>query len=261
MAIAGSVPTTKIEALANELRFLKPRMADMQGRLDTLLIEIDGELQGAQSESEPVAATVVDVPAAAEAEAVTEAVVAEAAEVASEPALAEPEVEPAVEAIETPEVVGAGEIEAIVVTAPSAELVEAAQTDAIVVSSDEPAPIETADVPAPAEPIAETPAAVEAVASVDSVEPATHVAVWAEDIAPAETRGQNVVVLAEHRAIAGKRRGVIARTARWAVAMALLATIAAVAATGTGFAGNADLLIKSVCAIAGDGCSTAIRMP
>ena len=85
--------------------------------------------------------------------------------------------------------------------------------------------------------------------TVDSSEPVAPVEVWAEAVVPAveqvdtpaaELPGQNVVILAEHRAQAGKRRGVIARTARWAAAIALIATVAAVAAAGTGFAGNGE---------------------
>ena len=59
MAIAGlgngGICRTKIEALASELRLLKCGMADMQGRLDALLIEIGAELQAAPIESEPAA--------------------------------------------------------------------------------------------------------------------------------------------------------------------------------------------------------------
>ena len=89
---------------------------------------------------------------------------------------------------------------------------------------------------------------------------------WAEPAEPAdapaaELPGQNIIVLAEHRETSGKRRGVIAHTARWAAAIALIATVAAVAATGTGFAGNGELIIKSVCAIASEGCSLPLGMP
>ena len=42
-----SVPKTKFQALAGELRLLKSGMADMQGRLDALLIEIGTELEQA----------------------------------------------------------------------------------------------------------------------------------------------------------------------------------------------------------------------
>jgi hypothetical protein len=81
------------------------------------------------------------------------------------------------------------------------------------------------------------------------------------DTPAAELPSQNVVILAEHRPEPGKPRGVIARTMRWAAAIALIATVAAVAAAGTGFAGNGELLIKSVCAIAGEGCSITLGMP
>jgi hypothetical protein len=129
--------------------------------------------------------------------------------------------------------------------------------------------VETAEVAVSVETIAETPTLVDAIPTVASTELVAHVVVWAESAAPdteqvdtlaAELPGQNVVVLAGHRERAGKR-GVIARTARWAAAIALIATVAAVAATGTGFAGNGELLITSVCAIAGEGCSTVLGMP
>jgi hypothetical protein len=54
---------------------------------------------------------------------------------------------------------------------------------------------------------------------------------------------------------------VVARTARWAAAIALIATVAAVAAAGTGFAGHGELLIQSMCAVAGEGCSIPLGMP
>ena len=70
------------------------------------------------------------------------------------------------------------------------------------------------------------------------------------------------MVLAERRAEPRKGRSVIARTARWAAAIVLIVMAAAVAATGTGFAGNGELLtIKSVCAIAGETCSIVLGMP
>lgn len=204
MAIAGlgngGVPTTKIEALAGELRLLKCGLADMQGRLDALLVEIDAELQGAQSEGEPAVE-------------VTEVV----AEIASEPAIAE-----------------------------------------------------IAEVTVPAGPTVETQSVVDAIPTVDGSEPVAPVEVWAEAIVPAgeqidtpaaELPGQNIVVLDEHRAKTGKSRGVIGRTARWAAAIALIATVAAVAAAGTGFAGNGERLTKSLCAVAGEGCSITLGMP
>lgn len=202
MAMAGVVPTTKIEALAHELRLLKSGMADVQGRLDALLSEVDGELQGTQVESEPAMAEAADGDAA-------------------------PATEPDLFSL-------------------------------------------SVDVATPAEPIAETPSVIDAIPAVDSTEPVAHVEVWAEAVEPAaeqvdapvaETPGQNVVVLAEHRTEVGKRRGVIASTARWAATIALIATVAAVAAAGTGFAGHGELLIKSVCAVAGEGCSITLGMP
>ena len=78
----------------------------------------------------------------------------------------------------------------------------------------------------------------------------------------AATLADNVVVLAERRAEPRKGRSVIARTARWAAAIVLIVMAAAVAATGTGFAGNGELLtIKNVCAIAGETCSIVLGMP
>jgi hypothetical protein len=287
MAIAGlgngCIPATKIEALAHQLRFLISGMADLQGRLDTLLSEIDAELQQAQADSEPAAEVVVDVQAVAEAGVV--------AAVASEPVVAEvpaaPEAETVVEVMQVAEASEASEIEAVVVAEPIVELTEAAQSETIApvetadaaavleFSAIEPAAVETAvveiaEVIAPVEAVAETPTVVDAIPTVASTEPVAHVAVWAEPVAPAAEQidapaaklpGQNVVVLAEHRERAGKRRGVIARTARWAAAIALIATVAAVAATGTGFAGNGELILKNVCTIAGEGCSITLGMP
>jgi hypothetical protein len=129
---------------------------------------------------------------------------------------------------------------------------------------------EIAEVVAPVEPIAETPSVADAIPTGDSAEPVATVEVWSEAVEPATEQidtpaaqlpGQNVVVLAEHCQEAGKRRGVIAKTARWAAAIVLIATVAAVAAAGTGFAGNGELLIKSVCAVAGEGCSITLGMP
>ena len=56
----GSVPKTKFQALAGELRVLKSGMADMQGRLDALLIEIGTELEQACNDSEPTAEVLPD---------------------------------------------------------------------------------------------------------------------------------------------------------------------------------------------------------
>ena len=97
-----SVPKTKFQALAGELRLLKSGMADMQGRLDALLIEIGTELEQVRSDSEPTGevlpdrqdvedAVVVEVaPASAdaliEAEVAAEAItITEVAAVADEP--------------------------------------------------------------------------------------------------------------------------------------------------------------------------------
>jgi hypothetical protein len=249
MAIAGlgngGVSTTKIEALAGELRLLKCGMADMQGRLDALLIEIGAEAQAAQIESEPVAA-------------VHEAIDSEAT-FATETDLFSLSLD-----VTAP------------IAEPMVEAVEAAQTDAVEpveidhaaavleVAIIEPAQAEIVDAAAPAEPIAETPAVVDAIPTVSSTEPVTPVEVSAaehSDTPAAELPSQNVVLLAEHRVQAGKPRGVFARTMRWAAAIVLIATVAAVAAAGTGFAGNGELLIKSVCATAGEGCSTVLGTP
>jgi hypothetical protein len=260
MAIAGlgngGVPTTNIEALAGELRFLKSGMADLQGRLDALLSRLDGEPQGAQVESDAVAeVAVADLFAIEPAIAVAEVAV-EAAEVSEieTPAVAEAivaTVEPA-----QPEVIAPVEI-ADTATMPETAIIELAAL--------EPVAAEVASVAVPAEAVVET----TSVADAAPTEPVAAVEVWAEPVVPvaeqvdapaAELPGQSIVVLAEHREKVGARRGVIARTARWAAAIAMIATIAAVAATGTGFAANGDLLIKGVCAIAGEGCSTVLGM-
>jgi hypothetical protein len=266
MTIAGSVPTTKIEALAHELRFLKSGMADLQSRLNALLGDIEGELQPAQADSEPAEAMadlfMADEPAAAEMLAAPEAEVAVAAiEVAEAIEIETPVVaEPIVETVEAAEVTQA-ELVAPVAIAEVATMPEALAIERV--AAVERGVVETAEV----ETMAETPTVADAIPTVESSEPAVHVAVWAEPVLPheeapvAETPGQNVVVLAEHCQEAGKRRGVIAKTARWAAAIVLIATVAAVAAAGTGFAGNGELLIKSVCAVAGEGCSITLGMP
>jgi len=244
------------------LRFLKCGLADMQGRLDALLSEIGAELQQPQGEREPAAGLLADVPHAQE----TEAVAAIAIEPAIAETLAAPDAEIALEVIEVPAASEAVEIDAIVVAEPTVEVVEPAQAEAAV----EPVQAEIAEVAVAAEPTAQTQSVVDAIPTVDSSEPVVPVEVWSEAVVPAAAQvdaaaaqlpGRNVVVLAEHREKIGKRRGVIARTARWAAAIALIATVAAVAAAGTGFAGNGELLIKSVCAIAGDGCSVTLGMP
>ena len=273
MAIAGlgngGVPTTNIKALAGELRFLKCGLADMQGRLDALLSEIGAELQGVQGESEPAAEVLADLFATNQ--------VITVAEIASEPVMAEvpaaPETEVAVEAVEIEtRAVADAILETVEATQPEmiapVEIADAAT--AVEPTAVETAVVEIAEVAVPAETIADAPTLVDAIPTVDSTEPVASVEVWSEPVVPvaeqvdtpaAELPGQNVEVLAEHRAQVGKRRGVIARTARWAAAIALIATVAAVAAAGTGFAGNGELLIKSVCAIAGEGCSITLGMP
>ena len=259
MAIAGlgngGVPTTNIEALAGELRFLKCGLADMQGRLDALLSEIDGELQGAYGESEP-AAEVHETSDIDAAPAIEPDLFSLGADVATPTNGVEEPVVAVVEAAAQTETVAAVEIaDAATAVAPTAV---------------ETAVAEIAEVAVPAETIADAPRVADAIPTVDSTELVATVEVWSEPVVPvaeqvdtpaAELPGQNVVVLAEHRAQVGKRRGVIARTARWAAAIALIATVAAVAAAGTGFAGNGELLIKSVCAIAGEGCSITLGMP
>ena len=49
----GSVPMARMEAVVSELRLLKSGMADMQGRLEALLIEIGTELQHGRAEIAP----------------------------------------------------------------------------------------------------------------------------------------------------------------------------------------------------------------
>ena len=103
-------------------------------------------------------------------------------------------------------------------------------------------------------------AEIETTATDSEATPATSADLVAEPIAVeaqtadtpvAATLPDNVVVLAERRAEPRKGRSVIARTARWAAAIVLIVMAAAIAATGTGFAGNGEFLtIKDVCAIA-----------
>jgi len=269
MAIAGlgngGICRTKIEALASELRLLKCGMVDMQGRLDVLLIEIGAELQAAPIESEPAA----EVHEAADSEATfaTEMDlfslsldVTAPTNGVGEPA---PVAEPTMEAVEAAQTDAVEQVE----VAEAAVVPDAAVLEPTVV---EPVLVETTAVDAPAEPTAETLTVVDAIPTVNSIDQVAPVEVCAEAIVPAaeqvdtpagELPNQNVVILAEHRPEPGKPRGVIARTMRWAAAIVLIATVAAVAAAGTGFAGNGELLIKSVCAIAGEACSITLGMP
>jgi hypothetical protein len=268
-----SVPKTKFQALAGELRLLKSGMADMQGRLDALLIEIGTELEQVCKAGEPTAqvlpdrqdvedAVVVEVaPAIAdslpEAEAAAEAIsIAEVAAVADEPVteinpeqVAAGEVAP----IETDPIDTIEVIEATV--SPDVEIIDPTTAVAEVTRA------ETAEVVVPAEPVAETAETVQVAAIADSSEtaPTTMADVVAESAAALP---DNVVVLAERCAEPCKGRSVIARTARWAAAIVLIVMAAAIAATGTGFAGNGEFLtIKDVCAIASDVCSIVPGIP
>ncbi len=268
-----SVPKTKFQALAGELRLLKSGMADMQGRLDALLIEIGTELEQVRSDSEPTGevlpdrqdvedAVVVEVaPASAdaliEAEVAAEAItITEVAAVADEPAteinpeqVAAAEIAPTVtDPIDTIE-----SIEATV--SPDVEIIEPTTAVAEVTTA------ETAEVVVLAEPVAETVETAQVAATADSSEmaPTATTDAVAE---PATAMPDNVVVLAERRAEPRKGRGVVARTARWAAAIVLIVMAAAIAATGTGFAGNGEFLtIKDVCAIASDVCSIVPGIP
>ena len=246
-----SVPKTKFQALAGELRLWKSGMADMQGRLDALLIEIGTELEQVRNDSEPtgevlpdrqdVEDTVVVEVAPASAGSLPEA---EVAAVADEPVkeinqeqVAAAEVAPTeTDPIDTIEV-----IEATV--SPDVEIIEPTTAVAEVTTA------ETAEAVVLAEPVAET-AETAPTATADAV---------AE---PATATPDNVVVLADRRAESRKGRGVVARTARWAAAIVLIVMAAAIAATGTGFAGNGEFLtIKDVCAIASDVCSIVPGIP
>lgn len=267
-----SVPKTKFQALAGELRLLKSGMADMQGRLDALLIEIGTELEQVRNDSEPTSevlpdrldvedAVVVEVaPAIAdslpEAEVAAEAItITEVAAVADEPVteinpeqVAAAEVAP----IETDPIDTVEVIEATV--SPDVEIIEPTTAVAEVTTA------ETAEVVL-AEPVAETAEAAQVAAIADSGEtaPTATADVVAEPVAATP---DNVVVLAERRAEPRKGRSVIARTARWAAAIVLIVMAAAIAATGTGFAGNGEFLtVKDVCAIASDVCSIVPGIP
>jgi len=267
-----SVPKTKFQALAGELRLLKSGMADMQGRLDALLIEIGTELEQVRNDSEPTGevlpdrldvedAVVVEVaPAIAdslpEAEVAAEAItITEVAAVADEPVteinpeqVAAAEVAP----IETDPIDTIEVIEATV--SPDVEIIEPTTAVAEVTTA------ETAEVVL-AEPVAETAEAAQVAAIADSGEtaPTATADVVAEPVAATP---DNVVVLAERRAEPRKGRSVIARTARWAAAIVLIVMAAAIAATGTGFAGNGEFLtVKDVCAIASDVCSIVPGIP
>jgi hypothetical protein len=253
-----SVPKTKFQALAGELRLLKSGMADMQGRLDALLIEIGTELEQVRNDSEPTGEVLPDrqdvedtvvvevAPASAgspevAAEAIT---ITEVAAVADEPVteinpeqVAAAEVAP----IETDPIDTIEVIEATV--SPDVEIIEPTTAVAEVTTA------ETAEAVVLAEPVAET-AQTAPTATADAV---------AE---PATATPDNVVVLADRRAESRKGRGVVARTARWAAAIVLIVMAVAIAATGTGFAGNGEFLtIKDVCAIASDVCSIVPGIP
>jgi hypothetical protein len=287
-----SVPKTKFQALAGELRLLKSGMADMQGRLDALLVEIGTELEQVRKDSEPTAevlphrqnvenAVIIEV-ASAHADLPPEAEVAAEAIVIAESADAEADIAAQAESPElvTDETVssGADSNETIVATT-EATLVEAASpvmeietveaigiadtSVAIEVEAVEPVSptAEIADIAAPAELAAEGTVATETTAIDCEATPASADPV-AEPIAAEVTLPDNVVVLAERRAAPRKGRSVIARTARWAAAIVLIVMAAAIAATGTGFAGNGEFLtIKDVCAIAADVCSIVPGIP
>jgi len=265
-----SVPKTKFQALAGELRLLKSGMADMQGRLDALLIEIGTELEQVRNDSEPTSEVLPDrldvedpvvvevAPAIAdslpEAEVAAEAItITEVAAVADEPVTEiNPEQVAAAAPIETDPIDTVEVIEATV--SPDVEIIEPATAVAEVTTA------ETAEVVL-AEPVAETAEAAQVAAIADSGEtaPTATADVVAEPVAATP---DNVVVLAERRAEPRKGRSVIARTARWAAAIVLIVMAAAIAATGTGFAGNGEFLtVKDVCAIASDVCSIVPGIP
>ena len=267
-----SVPKTKFQALAGELRLLKSGMADMHSRLDALLIEIGTEFEQACKAGEPTAEVLPDR------QDVEDAVVVEIA-----PAIAElPEGADAETAIaaepESPALV----TDATVSSDIDSEEAIVATTEATLVETVSPAmEIETVEAigivdttvttePAAVEPV--VPAAeIETTATDSAATPATSADLVAEPIAVeaqtadtpvAATLPDNVVVLAERRAEPRKGRSVIARTARWAAAIVLIVMAAAIAATGTGFAGNGEFLtIKDVCAIASDVCSIVPGIP
>lgn len=279
-----SVPKTKFQALAGELRMLKSGMADMQGRLDALLIEIGTELEQACNDSEPTAEVLPDRQDVEEAPAVAEPLPegahAEAA-IAAEAELPAPVTDETVSSnIDSEEaIVATTETTLVEAASPvmeieTVEAIGAADTSvATEVAVVEPvAPTaEMADIAVPAEVAVESTGAIETTASDSEAAPAASADLVVEPIAVeaqmaetpvAATLPENVVVLAERRAEPRKGRGVIARTARWAAAIVLIVMAAAITATGTGFAGNGELLtIKDVCAIAGDVCSIVPGIP
>lgn len=287
----GIVPVTRMQSLAGELRLLQSAMADMQGRLDALLAEIGAGFEHASAASEtralpeqagdaepPQAVEIAEIVAAnapvevqpasetgmdleqVDAELATTAETELPAPIAQEPELDCASDEPVI-AVEMP----AGE-ETILAAATDAE---AAETIAPSVETAEAASIEAQDIAVIVEPTSETPAIAEAAETTAETpaETITLVEVPAEALATKaevvpQTLSTNVVVLAGRRRAPRKTRTVASRVGRWAAVIALIAIVVAVAATGTGFAGNGQfLIVKDVCALAGDVCSIMPGIP
>jgi hypothetical protein len=269
-----SVPKTKFQALAGELRLLKSGMADMQGRLDALLIEIGTELGQVCKTGEPTGEVLPDGQevevAPAVAESLPEGADAEAAIVAEAELPAPASDETASSDIDSQEaIVATTEATVVETTSPvmqieTVEAVGIADTSvATEVAAVEPvaAGAEIADIAVPAE----VPAIEMTATPATSADPvAQPIAVEAQtaDTPVAATPADNVVVLAERRAAPRKGRSVIAQTARWAAVIALIVMAAAITATGRGFAGNGELLtLNDLCAIASDVCAIVSGIP
>ena len=266
-----SVPVTRMEALANELRLLKCAMADMQGRLDTVLIEIGAELEHVHAKAEPSSATAPEWH--------------EPQVIAERPADIEPAIRADTQLLSPTHAIEEQPIDDLFVDAEPEAQIETTETAiASVVEACEsnlpaiePAGIELADIAAPAEtaePATETPAIAEAAETATEIvtEPIALADIAAEPLAEAVaeplTAGtqaietlSTVVVLADRRTKPRKTQSAIDRVGRWAAIIALIA-IAAAVATGTGLAGHGELLtVSRVCALSGEVCSIVPGIP
>jgi hypothetical protein len=284
----GSVSRTRIWALASELRLLKAGMADMQGRLDSLLIEIGAELRQSIADGDVVAETLPEqqddaqlteivetlpqlvvaseeAPSQAPTEIEPFAEIEQAAPIADEPVQTDvvegpavvESIEPAaqIETIEMAETVVATDDASLVAAAPAIEIAE------VVALAETVAEVPVAETPVTgivAETIVEIPAAVSEIVA----EPIAVEAQATETPAIVVEMPANVVVLAERRPAPRKARSAVVRAGRWAAVITLIAIFAAAAATGTGFAGNGELIAATkVCAFAGELCSIMMGIP
>jgi hypothetical protein len=291
--VGGTDAAARFAAIAGELRLLKSAMSDMQGRLDSFLVEIGSQLnspaevgsgdEALEPQDEATSAVVIeaiqaDAPAAG---------FAEAADLVQ----AEAEIDTCLEPIASSEVVtidavDAAQDEITVTETAAAEAIESEMQFEVPVASEieitEPiAPISVSDLGLEAA-VAESTAEIAVAAEVAEVETDAAALPISAPIAAVELSpgpqvsdttalSGNVIALAERRVTPRAGRSAIVRAGRWAAAITLIVGVAALAAAGTGFAGqfaghlvgHGELLLtaKHICAPAGEFCSLVLGTP